>query len=176
MEPDTTKRSGVSSASVVTVTIVGAVLVWIVGSFGAFWPGGAQLAAASTAYQYQYPATVNGSGTIDGLNSQVSFSLSVKFDDSGTTGSCSVNEPGTRTKIKCLGVTKLLFVVFGPDRVGAQFSGPATVNGVATTYQMTTTDLGTPGAGTDGFFVKTGTGFQRSGALTSGNISIHGVS
>jgi hypothetical protein len=172
---DSNERRGASAASVfVTATIVVAFLAQMVISLG---PGGTKVAAAGIAYQYQYPATVSGSGTIPGINgSQVSFSVSVKFDASGTTGSCSVHEPATRTKVKCLGVTSLNFAVFSADKIGAQFSGPATVNGVATTYQITTTDLGTPGKDTDGFFVKTGTGFQRSGALTSGNISIHGVS
>jgi hypothetical protein len=55
-----------------------AVLVWAVMSFGSFWPGGAPVAAASTAYQYQSPVTVNGSGTIPGASGTVSFSISVK--------------------------------------------------------------------------------------------------
>jgi hypothetical protein len=173
---DTTAAGGATPASaVVTITIVAAVLVWIVMSFGAFWPGGTQVAAASTAYQYQYPATVNGSGSIEDVNGKVSFSIGVKFDGTGATGTCSINEPATKTKIKCLGVTSLFFVVFSADEFGAEFSGPATVNGVATTYNMTATDLGSGGADHDGFFVKTGTGFQRSGLVT-GNISIHGVS
>jgi hypothetical protein len=175
--PDAAAWRGASSASAAaTITIVAAVLVWAVMSFGVFWPGGAPVAAASTAYQYQYPVTVNGSGTIPGGSGNVSFSISVKFDGTGTTGACSVNEPATRTKVKCLGVTSLRFVVFSADEFGAEFSGPATINGVATTYNMTATDLGSGGADHDGFFVKTGTGFQRGPGLVTGNISIHGVS
>jgi hypothetical protein len=76
--------------------------------------------------------------------------------------------------VKCLGVTSFTSTVLPDGSKQATFSGPATVNGVTTTYQITVTDAGEPGVGVDSFSIQTGTGFSRSGALTSGNIQIRG--
>jgi hypothetical protein len=172
--PDPTLRSGTSSASaVVTMMIVAAVIAWTVMSLGDFWPGGAQPAAAN-AYQYQYSGSVTGSGTIAGASGKVSFDVNARFDRSGPTGSCTVNDHVAKTKIKCLGVTSLGFAVLGGGVTLAVLRGPATIDGVATTYEIVARDGGTPGAGADAFSIETGSGFQRSDTLSSGNITIHG--
>jgi hypothetical protein len=155
---------------------VAAIVVWsalsVVNAFGTV-SGGAS--ASSRAYQYQYSISVTGSGTIASpVKGQVSFSLSAKLDDTGTTGTCAVVEPATKTKIKCLGVT-----VFGTGSSIPGFcplavlEGPATVNGLPATYTILATDCGTPGVGNDNFFVKLDTGYRREGNLTSGNITLH---
>jgi len=148
-----------------SVALYGVVLASGLGAFGT---------SAGSAYQYQYSGSVTGSGTIDSsVKGQVSFSVTAKLDDTGATGSCSVNEPATKTKIKCLGVTSMSFGTVGGCPT-AVIQGPATINGDPTSYQIVAVDCGTPGVGHDSFSVEAD-GFARSGTLTSGNITIHGV-
>jgi hypothetical protein len=111
--------------------------------------------------------SISGSGTIAGVG-QVSFDLSMKVNPTGATGSCTVIEPKTKTKIKCLGVTS---ATLSNGNV-ATLSGPATINGAATTYQIVAKDAGAPGVGADSFAITAGS-FSRSGTLTSGNITVH---
>jgi hypothetical protein len=154
---------------------VAAIVVWSALSVvNAFGTPSSKASASSAAYQYQYSGSVTGSGTIDSpAKGQVSFSLSAKLDDTGATGSCSVNEPATKTKIKCLGVTSLDFgTVAGCPTAVVQ--GPATINGQPTSYQIVAVDCGSPGVGHDSFSIQAD-GFTRSGTLSSGNITVHGV-
>jgi hypothetical protein len=153
---------------------VAAIVVWsalsVVNAFGTVSGG----TSASSAYQYQYSVNVTGSGTIDNsIKGQVSFSLSAKVDETGTTGSCSVNEPATKTKIKCLGVTSIFPTVDNGCTL-ADITGPATINGTPTTYEIQAEDCGSPGTGHDSFAI-VADGFERGGVLTSGNITVHGL-
>ena len=158
-----------------TFVILAICVGWFAVSVGPIWGSGNQVSAVSGAYgyQYQYPDSVTGSGAIATNRGQLSFSLTAKLDSTGASGSCSANEPATRTKIKCLGVTSLSFTQLSDGSLQAILSGPASVNGTATTYSITATDAGTPGVGTDSFAIHTGTGFDRSGLLSEGNITVH---
>jgi hypothetical protein len=161
--------------SLAALAAVSAILVWsalsVVNAFGTA-NGGAS--AGSSAYQYQYSGSVTGSGTIASpVRGQVSFSLSAMLNDTGATGSCSVNEPSTKTKIKCLGVTSLAFGTLADGCSLADARGPATLNGEPTTYEIQAIDCGSPGTGHDSFAIQAD-GYQRGGVLTSGNITIHG--
>jgi hypothetical protein len=152
-----------------------AIVVWsalsVVNAFGTVSNG---TSAGSSAYQYQYPVNVTGSGTIDNsTKGQVSFSLSAKVDETGAAGSCSVNEPATKTKIKCLGVTSIFSTVENGCTF-ADITGPATINGTPTTYEIQVEDCGEPGNGHDSFAI-VADGFSRGGVLTSGNITVHGL-
>ena len=119
--------------------------------------------ASSAAYQYS-TGQLSGSGTI--LNT-VSFDFQAKADTTGVRGSCDVQDRA-KQKIRCLTVSSL--VVVGTH---GTFSGAATVNGVTTTFTIDVDDLGEPGVGHDRFAITTGTGYSRSGILTSGNIQVH---
>jgi hypothetical protein len=114
--------------------------------------------------------SATGSGTIAG-NGQVSFSLSAKVNGNSATGSCTVVEAKTKTKIKCLGVTSAELSNGGTV---ATLTGPATINGTPTTYTIVARDAGSPGVGADSFSITAGS-FTRSGTLTSGNLTIHGA-
>jgi hypothetical protein len=157
-----------------TFAILAICIGWFAVSVAPIW-GSGNISAASGAYgyEYQYPDSVTGSGTITTARGQLSFSITAKTDSTGSSGSCAANEPATRTKVKCLGVTALSFTRLSDGSVQAVFSGPATVNGTATTYSITATDGDEPGVGHDSFAIHTGTGFDRSGVLTSGNIAVH---
>jgi hypothetical protein len=154
--------------------VAGAVVVWIT-----LAPAGVRLAErlhppdASAAYQYQYPlvTVVEGDGTIQGPQGEVSFGLTAKKDSSGaTSGSCTVTEPTSKTKIKCLDVTS-----WNSDVTNiAELHGHATINRIATTYTIRAYDLfpclpGSPPCA-DFFHIETASGYVRSGALTGGYI------
>jgi hypothetical protein len=149
-------------------------LINAIGGFGATTHIAAGEGAAAAAYAYQYPQIVAGSGTIQGPNGSVMFSVFATRDsDGGSIGSCLVKEPASNTKIKCLDVTSLSFGGFTGVMV-ATASGPATENGVPTTYILgVDTFCGTNHAV---FEIETATGFHRSGALTSGHAVIQGYS
>jgi hypothetical protein len=156
--------------SVAALAAVAAIVVWsalsVVDAFGTVNGG-----RSATSSQYEYPPStwsITGSGTI-GDTGQVSFDLSFKVAPGGSTGTCTVVAPKTKTKVKCLGVT---FATLSNDGTVASLSGPATLNGAQTTYQITAKDAGSPGVGADSFSITAGS-FSRSGTLTSGNITIH---
>jgi hypothetical protein len=143
-------------------------------ALGVFGAPTAPQASAASAYQYQYQpssVSVTGSGSIGGPNGSVNFDITAKDDMDVTTGSCTVNEPKSKTKIKCLDVTSLDFTDLGNGVTEVVFSGTATVNGVTTTYTIRVRDAGSPGVGADSFAIDAD-GFHRSGVLTSGNLSI----
>jgi hypothetical protein len=71
--------------------------------------------------------------------------------------------------VHCTDVTS--WVQLSPTTV--RFSGHATVNGVVTTYEVSTTDIADPGAGNDTFRIVTGTGYSASGTLARGNVQVH---
>jgi hypothetical protein len=130
-------------------------------------------AASAYGYGYGNSGSVTGSGTIASpVRGQVSFDLSAKQDSTGATGSCTVVEPATKTKVKCLGVTSITFDQLTNGCKRATLNGPATINGTSTTYEIQATDCGTPGTGNDSFSIQTGTGYHRSGVLTSGNLNV----
>jgi prealbumin domain-containing protein len=111
---------------------------------------------------------VTGSGTFNGGHGKVSFDLSAQNKGGVMSGSCTVTEPKTNTKIKCTSVTAL--VTTAPN--AAQIKGRATINGAATRYTISVIDNGSSGVGTDYFSIDTQSGFHRAGYLTGGNISI----
>lgn len=116
------------------------------------------------------PATfsLTGSGTIAGVG-QVSFDISFRVTGSAVTGTCSITEPRTRTKIKCLTVSSAALSDGGTT---ATITGTANVNGTTRTFTIVAHDAGTPGVGADTFSITAGS-FSRSGTLTSGNLTIH---
>lgn len=129
-------------------------------------------AASAYGYGYGNSGSVTGSGTISSpVRGQVSFDLSAKQDGTGVTGSCTVNEPATKTKVKCLGVTSITFEQLSSGCKKATLDGLATVNGTSTTYEIRVVDCGSPPTN-DSFSIQTGTGYHRSGVLTSGNINV----
>jgi hypothetical protein len=110
---------------------------------------------------------VTGSGNVG----DVSFDMSFKNSGGQLSGSCAVNEVQPRTRIKCLDVTSLTATQLS-DGERAVVQGHATINGAATTYTMTVEDHGSPGVGHDTFTIDTATGYNRSGTLSGGNITV----
>jgi hypothetical protein len=161
------------SASLAAFAAVAALAAWsalsVVNAFGTITGG---LSAASSAFEYQYSGSVSGGGTIASpVRGQITFNLNAKLDTGVTSGSCSATEPTTKTKVKCLDVTSLTIVTLDAGRKVAVVKGFATVNDVLTTYEIQVVDDGNPGVGKDSFSIVAG-GFQRSGVLTGGSISI----
>jgi hypothetical protein len=158
-----TKRMRAASG-IAVAGLACAVYAWSV--IGAFAQPTAAGSAFATAYQYQYSTGhVTGGGSI--LSKSVQFDFEAKAHTSGIKGNCNVKE-GKTNRVDCLTVTSL--VVVGTH---ATFSGTARHNGVETTFTIDIDDLGEPGKGRDRFAITTGTGYSRSGELTSGNIQIH---
>jgi hypothetical protein len=159
----------------VALGAAGAFLAWsmmnALGVFGA--PTAPQARAAAAEYQYQ-PSYVNvtGSGSIAGPNGSISFDISVKDDNDVNSGTCTVTEPKSKTKIKCQTVTFLDFKDLGSGVTEATFGGTATVNGAATTFTIRVHDAGSPAIGVDTFAIDAD-GFHGSGPLASGNLTIH---
>lgn len=138
-------------------------LLTALGVFGASSQLPASPGAAAQAYQYQYSnGHVTGGGQI---LKNVTFGLEAKASTAGARGTCNVVEK--KHHVKCLTVTSL--VVVGTH---ATITGDATHNGVPTTYTIEVDDLGESGRGRDRFSITTGTGYSRSGVLTSGNIQV----
>ena len=158
----TNTRTRVASG-IAVAGIACAVYAWsVIGAFAHPTAG----SAFAKAYQYQYSAGhVTGGGSI--LDKSVKFDFEVKAHATGIKGNCNVKEDKTN-RVDCLSVTSL--VVVGTH---ATFTGTARHNGVMTSFTIDVDDLGEPGTGTDRFAITTGTGFSRSGVLSSGNIQIH---
>lgn len=114
---------------------------------------------------------VTGGGQIPNAagNSGIAFGFTAKSGQQGIKGECSVVDIAlaTNIKIKCTDVTDL--VVSGTH---ATLFGPATVNGVSTTYRIDVNDNGEPGR-TDTFKIVTASGYSASGTLSGGNIQVH---
>jgi YVTN family beta-propeller protein len=101
-------------------------------------------------------------------NDQVAFGFTAKSSSSGVKGECSVVDPSTNTKVKCLDATTLV-----QTATHATFFGNATVNGVATSYRIDVDDLAEPGDGRDTFKIQTASGYTVGGVLIRGNIQVH---
>ena len=141
-------------------------------ALGVFGAPTAPQASLASAYQYQPSSVaVTGSGSIAGPNGSVNFDITAKDKMDVTSGSCTVNEPKAKTKIKCVDVTSLDFTDLENGVTEVVFSGTATVNGVTTTYTIRVRDAGSPGVGADSFAIDAD-GFHRSGVLTDGNLNI----
>jgi hypothetical protein len=158
-------RIGMRAASgLVVVGLACAVYAWSV--IGAFAQPTAAGAAFASAYQYEYSSGhVTGGGSI--LGKSVQFDFEAHADTKGLKGNCNVKE-GKANRVDCRSITSL--VVVGTH---ATFSGTARHNGVETTFTIDIDDLGEPAAGLDQFAITTGTGYSRSGVLSSGNIQVH---
>jgi hypothetical protein len=158
----------------VALCAAGAFLAWsFMNALGVFGAPTAPQASAASAYEYQYQPSsvaVTGSGSIAGPNGTVNFDITAKDNMDVTSGSCTVNEPKSKTKIKCLDVTSLDFTDLGNGVTEVLLGGTATINGVTTTYTIRVRDAGSPGTG-DSFAIDAD-GFHRSGVLTGGNLSI----
>jgi len=154
-------RKGLGALCIVCV-LYGWSLLTAFGVFGASQlPSGGATASAD---EYQYSnGSVNGSGQI--LKS-VDFEFTAKGDTGGVRGTCTVVEKKAN-QVSCRTVTSL--VVVGNH---ATFSGQATHNGALTTYTIEMDDLAEPGRGSDMFSITTGSGFSRSGVVTSGNLQV----
>jgi hypothetical protein len=158
---------------VVALCAAGAFLLWsFMNALGVFGAPTAQQTSSAAAYQYAFLIKVTGSGSIAAPGGNVNFDISAKNDSGVTTGSCSVSEPRTKTKIKCLDVTSLQFAELAGGRELAVIEGTATISGVTTAYTISVTDAGNPGVGNDTFSVSTSSGYERSGVLTDGNLQI----
>lgn len=115
------------------------------------------------------PLTSPGQATGGGqIPTDVTFGFTAKSDQNGIKGNCTVIDRTTQTTVKCLDAT-----TYFQTTTHATFGGNATVNGIATTYQISVDDNGTPGAGLDTFTITTGSGYAASGVLTQGNIQVH---
>ncbi len=158
-------RIGTRAASgLVVVGLACAVYAWSV--IGAFAQPTAAGSAFATAYEYQYSnGHVTGGGSI--LSKSVHFDFEAKADTKGLKGHCNVKEDKTN-RVECRSITSL--VVVGTH---ATFSGTARHNGIETTFTIDVDDLADAGKGRDRFAITTGTGYSRSGVLSSGNIQIH---
>lgn len=115
------------------------------------------------------PGQVTGGGQIKPAGDRVTFGFNAKSQN-GLRGECNVIDGDTMRQIKCLDVTAL--VIAGTD---AWIYGNALDKGTNTTtsYVIHVQDIGEPGIGRDTFSITTGTGYSKSGTLTSGNIQIH---
>ncbi|MGH3105339.1 MAG: post-COAP-1 domain-containing protein, partial [Gaiellaceae bacterium] len=87
-------------------------------------------------------------------------------DATGTVGSCRVTEP--KTDVRCLDMGPILILAGN----SAQLTGTAKINGALTGFTIVVTDNGTQGEGKDAFSIQTGSGYNRSGVLRNGDISI----
>jgi hypothetical protein len=116
------------------------------------------------------PGQVTGGGQVAGTAGadQVAFGFTARSTDAGISGECTVVDPFTKTKIKCLDVTALI-----QTATHATFFGNASSNGVATTYRIDVDDLGEPGAGSDTFQIETSSGYAVGGLLVHGNVQVH---
>jgi hypothetical protein len=158
---------------VVAFSAAGAFLCWslmnALGVFGA--PTAPAKGAAAAAYQYDFLIKVTGSGSIGAPNGKVSFDISAKNDSGVTTGSCTVNEPKSKIKIKCIDVTSLTYATPAEGPI-AVINGTATFNDTVVAYRIVVHDGGNPGVGNDTFSITTSNGYDRSGVLTDGNLTI----
>jgi len=158
----TNTRTRVASG-IAVAGIACAVYAWsVIGAFAHPTAG----SAFSNGYEYEYSAGhVTGGSSI--LGKSVQFGFDVKAHATGIKGNCNVKEAKTNS-VDCVTFTSL--VVVGTH---ATFSGTARHNGVMTSFTVDIDDLGEPGTGTDRFAITTGTGFSRSGVLSSGDIQTH---
>jgi hypothetical protein len=86
-----------------------------------------------------------GGGHIQNVDgSAAAFGFNAESSSTGLRGRCNLVDQDTETRIVCLNVTQ--YVQLGAH---AYLSGDATVNGVATTYQINVDDFAEPGAGSD---------------------------
>jgi hypothetical protein len=149
------------ASGVIVAGLACGVYAWLV--LSAFARPGITTAAFSAAYQYS-GGQITGGGTI--LRKSVTFQFDATSDTRGISGDCDVVEG--RTRIDCVSFTSLAVV-----GTHATLQGTARQNGVMTSFRIDMDDLGEPAIGRDRFAITTGTGYSRSGALTSGNVQIH---
>jgi len=102
------------------------------------------------------------------IGSSITFGFHAE-SDGGLRGGCTVVDRVSGTKIKCLDVT-----FFSGTSTHVAFLGTATVNGAVVAYRIDVTDNGESGIGVDSFQIQTSSGFVASGALSQGNVQIHG--
>ena len=125
-------------------------------------------AAKAWILPFSTPGQVSGGGTIaDAQGNKIAFGFSAKNGDKGPTGHCNVVDNAADVMVKCLNVTAMV-----QSGHAVTIFGNATVNGVATTYRIDAVDNAEPGKDRDVFSIQTGSGYSRSGVLTSGNIQV----
>jgi len=116
------------------------------------------------------PGQVTGGGQIPNAagNDQNAFGFNAQSTSNGVKGECTVVDPSTEIKIKCVDATTLI-----QSGTHATFFGNAIVNGVATTYRIDVDDFGEPGKNKDTFKIQTASGYTAGGILIRGNVQIH---
>lgn len=130
------------------------------------------------------PGQVTGGGQILNAsgNDKIAFGFNAKsttsaLNSSAVKGNCTLVDPSTDTKIKCLDVASLVQTAthatfFGRAEVTVGQGDAATTEEV--TYRIDVDDLGEPGKDRDTFKIQTDSGYTASGVLKAGNIQIHG--
>jgi Bacterial Ig-like domain (group 1) len=113
---------------------------------------------------------VTGGGQVPapGGGDQAAFGFEAKSSDGVLRGSCTLVDPTSDTKVKCLTVTSLV-----RSGTHATFFGRASVNGVETDYRIDVDDLAEPGRGRDTFRLDAGSAYRTGGTLARGNVQIH---
>jgi putative nucleotidyltransferase with HDIG domain len=113
----------------------------------------------------------SGSGVIAnaGGAGKIHFRFYAKRVGQDVSGNCRLVDTTRAAKvhIKCLNVTSM-------EQEGNHVTifGSATIDGVATTYQIDAVDAADPGEGKDTFQITTASGYSASGVLLSGDISV----
>lgn len=123
----------------------------------------AWLATATT------PGQCTGGGQVPSTTGTAAFGFTVKSDQTGVKGECSVVEDlgAASIKVKCTDVTSV-------TRAGntCSFFGNGTIDGVPVTYRVDTQDNAEPGTGKDVFRIQTSSGYGAGGVLLKGNVQV----
>jgi hypothetical protein len=82
-------------------------------------------------------------------------------------GRCSINDPATGTRVKCIDAT-----TYGQAGNTATWTGHAEINGVLETYRITVIDTDEPNRGADTFTFESDS-YTITGNVTRGNVQVH---
>jgi Bacterial Ig-like domain (group 1) len=144
---------------------------------GATFPGPATITACTDAFgdgscepqptatatkSYVLPQSTTGSTSGGGRIGTTTVFVSVRSTSTGLSGDCLINTGDTT--VDCLSATS--YVQAGTN---STTYGLATVNGIETPYRIRVVDNGN----SDLFSITTESGYQLTGALTSGNLRVH---
>jgi hypothetical protein len=118
------------------------------------------------------PGQSTGGGQVDHTDgaSGITFGFNARTSKSGPTrGTCSVLDHPTGRHLRCETVDT--YTQIGNT---ATLTGQATIDGTPTSYRIHVVDSSEPSTESDFFFVETASGYQAGGALTQGNVQVHG--
>jgi hypothetical protein len=110
-----------------------------------------------------------GGGQLSPNGNPVAFGFEAKSENGQLKGQCDVVDQSAGVKVHCSDATAFVEV----SATEVKFFGDATVNGLATTYEIDAQDLADSGIGSDTFAISTATGYGASGTITAGNVQIH---